>query len=373
MTAVLDEPRAAGRTLQAIAEEVERIEESKADFIADTRKMGYQADGNGQVLTIDDVAADGGLGIYGIRPVAHEQIALHCGIPKTFYDRLRNGVPAKNGRGARKPIPELLAHNVETIWREQPAKRMVRTLDGKARAFLSNRYRRLDHYDLMEAILPTIAEMPSPIVGGEVTERRLYITVALPKIQADIRVGDPVQAGFIIQNSEVGLGALSVQMRVFRLVCKNGMIAPDYSSRKYHVGKQAEEMEAAYRVYSDATLKADDAAFFMKVRDVIKAAADETKFKAIAISMRELTETEPMADPVGAVERLGKRLAITEGEQKGLLSHLVQGGDLTAYGALNAVTRLAQDAEDFDRRIELEKAGGQLLGVTEKDWAAIAA
>ena len=37
---------------------------------------------------------------------------------------------------------------------------MVRTLDGNARAFLSDRYRRLDNYDLLAHVLPMLRELP---------------------------------------------------------------------------------------------------------------------------------------------------------------------------------------------------------------------
>lgn len=377
MTAVVEEtPRARGRTLQALAEEVDRIQKASADYIADTRQMGFHCTEDGEcMLAIDSAEEDGGLGEFGIRPVAHEQIALYTGIPKVFYDRLRFGREAKSGRGAREALPELLAHNVETIFRAQPAKRMVRTLDGKARAFLSNRYRRLDNYHLLEvAVLPTVAEMPGAIVDGEVTERRLYLNVRLPKVEAEIKVGDPVQAGFLVTNSEVGLGRLGVQLRVYTLACKNGMVVPDFALTKYHVGKQiAGDGDEAYQFFADETLAADDHAYFLKVRDMVRAIADEAKFKQICIQLRELTETKPMENPVEAVKRLAKPLEITEKEQTGLLTHLVTGGDLTAYGAMNAVTRLAQDAGDYDRRYELESAGGKVLALTEQEWAAIAA
>ena len=37
---------------------------------------------------------------------------------------------------------------------------MVRTLDGQVRAVLSDRYRRLDNYDLAENVLPILQQLP---------------------------------------------------------------------------------------------------------------------------------------------------------------------------------------------------------------------
>jgi len=39
-----------------------------------------------------------------------------------------------------------------------PDRRMVRIMDGNVRAFLSDRYRRLDHLELCTAVLPVINE-----------------------------------------------------------------------------------------------------------------------------------------------------------------------------------------------------------------------
>ncbi|MDQ6772201.1 MAG: hypothetical protein M3024_04315 [Candidatus Dormibacteraeota bacterium] len=48
------------------------------------------------------------------------------------------------------------------------------------------------------------------------------------------------------------------------------------------------------------------------------------------------------------------------------------GGDLARYGALNAVTRAAQDAEDYDRATELEALGGVVLAMDHADWRPVA-
>ena len=40
--------------------------------------------------------------------------------------------------------------------REEGERQLLRTLDGKVRAVLSERYRRLDNYDLLEHVLPTL-------------------------------------------------------------------------------------------------------------------------------------------------------------------------------------------------------------------------
>jgi hypothetical protein len=135
----------------------------------------------------------------------------------------------------RAEAPFLLGANLGG-WLSQSDKRyMVRTLDGTARAFLSDRYRRIDNYEIAQATLPIIGGMPDAKVEScEVTENRMYIKVVNPRLEAEVQKGDIVQAGIVISNSEVGLGSVSVMPLVYRLACLNGMIVNDLGKRKYH-------------------------------------------------------------------------------------------------------------------------------------------
>lgn len=131
-----------------------------------------------------------------VSDLAHKQVAQHLGIPAPYYVRLRSEYPA------------LLDSNVNTLLAATPEgeRRMVRTIGGMARAFLSDRYRRLDNFDLLEAILPTLMEMPGlEIASCDVTEQKLYLKVTTSRIQAEVQPGDVVQSGLAVSNSEVGL------------------------------------------------------------------------------------------------------------------------------------------------------------------------
>ena len=84
------------------------------------------------------------------------------------------------------------------------------------------------------------------------------------------------------------------------------------------------------------------------------------------------TERRIVGDPAKAVEELAKPLNLTEGERGGVLRHLVEGGDLSAWGVANAVTRLAHDVDTYDRSVELERAGSAVIELPRTDWERIA-
>ena len=258
--------------------------------------------------------------------------------------------------------PKLLDENINSWLKFRAEKRMLRTLDGKLRAFLSNRYRRLDNLELVDHILPVIMQMKNcTIASCDITETHLYLKVINKSMKAEITEGDIVQAGFVVSNSEIGLGALKVEPLVYRLICKNGMISKDYAHKKYHTGRNVEDTDNAYELYSDETLQADDKAYFMKVQDIVSAAVDETKFMLTVDKMRQSKNITTGDNPIETVEVLGDKYLLNKNERASILRHFIIDRDFSQFGLINAVTRTSQDVEDYNRATELERIGGTIL------------
>lgn len=180
-----------------------------------------------------------------------------------------------------------------------------------------------------------------------------------------------VQAGVVISNSEVGLGAVSVQPLLYRLVCLNGMVINDFGQRKHHIGRAAKVMDDSFELYSDATIEAEDKAFLLKLRDVTRAAIEETRFNQIVDTLRESTDARITGPVQDVVELTGKSLGITQDEQDGVLKYLIEGGDLSLYGLSNAFTRFSQDVESYDRATALEGMGWQVATMPKTQWKEI--
>jgi len=268
--------------------------------------------------------------------------------------------------------PELLAANVNTWFQKAPQTRMVRTLDDTARAFLSDRYRRIDNFEVAEAILPLIADMPDATIEScQLTDKRMYLKVLNPRVQAEIVPGDIVQSGLLISNSEVGCGSVSVMPLVYRLVCTNGMIAADNGQRKYHVGR-LNESDDHFEIYRNITIEAEDKAFILKLQDIVRATADSIQFERIVTAMRTAADAKiTSADIPGVVQLASKAFGISDIEGKGVLDHLIRGKDLSLYGLANAVTRQAQDVISYDRSTELEMTGWDIMNMSRTDWRNI--
>ena len=349
-----------GLTIQQLAAKIAANQEDKKDFITPvkTLEMVLVPEQVGDRVIQQPNLVIEGQGTFGIRQTAHDQVGGHLVIPSKYYDRML------------RDQPQLLVDNVNTWLRTADNNRMVRTLGGSARAFLSDRYNRIENEEIANVALPILADIPGvQIVSSEVTERRMYIQAVTPRLEAEVKKGDVVQAGVVISNSEIGYGSVSISELDWRLWCLNGAIS-EKLLRAYHVGRQIDDNAA---LWADDTRKADDTAVLKKVRDMVRAAVDETRFNIRIEKMRNLVGIEMKAttDPARAVEVLAQKVKATDGERGGILSALIKGGDLTAWGFFNAVTAQAHTASSYDRAVQFEQAGGQLLELNKKEWAEV--
>lgn len=346
-----------GRTLQELAVEIQRQDEAKRDFLVPTSEMSMASDYDGVHFTVNEV------GDFGLTENAHRQLGEYCGIPAGYYNRLAE-------------YPDMLARNVNHwLGVRSGDNRMIRTLDGNARAFLSDRYRRIDNAQVAEAVLPMIGRLDGAEVKScEVTENRMYLKVVSPKLSAEVKVGDVVQAGLLISNSEIGNGSVVVAPLIYRLVCTNGMVAHDSDLkryRKHHVGR-VNEIDAEYTVLRDETVEAEDKALMMRLQDAVSSAISDAVFTEIVGKMREAAAAKIEAKTVPrVVELVAKEVGIQQSEQESVLGHLIEGGDLSLYGLGNAVTRAAQDVNSYDRSTELESIGYKVMTLHPARFNAI--
>lgn len=343
-----------GMSLNEMALELERRQNAQRDYLVDTRQMVFDATPDKTMLSL---VGDSVTTIFNVNEIANNQIGQAFDIPSKYFDRMR------------RDNPELLAQNVNSWFQKEPKRRMVRSLDDTVRAFVSDRYRRIDNFPIAEAILPILFTMPDVSVEScDITDQKMYIKVVNPRLTAEVTPGDIVQSGIIISNSEVGMGGLSIQPLVYRLVCKNGMVVNDAAMNKRHVGRGNQAMED-FSLYTDETLAADDRALLLKIKDTVRAVAEQVHFDRVVKLMREAKEAKITSTNIPAmVELTGKDFGFTKSEGQGILDYLIRGGDLTLFGMANAVTRAAQDVDSYDRSTTMESIGYDIMNMGRNKW-----
>jgi len=340
-----------GKTLTELALELTRQKETKKDYLVSTSVMKMANTGE-SIAVGEDLS-------FTVKDLAHKQIAQKYNIPTKYYDMMK------------KEAPSLLANNVNHWLSDRSDKRMIRTLDGSIRAFLSNSYRPLDNYNLAESILPKLLKTECKVVSSEITDERFYIKAITDRITAEVTKGDIVQSGICISNSEVGLGSLTVEPLVYRLVCTNGMIINDMATRKMHIGRKQVTSVDVTEFYRNETKLADDKAFWMKVEDTVDAVMDSNKFGIVVKALQDAAQAEIKGNPIKVVECTSSVLGLSDNEAGSVLRYLVSGGDLTKYGLANAVTRTSQDIDNYDSATVFEKLGSDIIYMPENTWTSI--
>lgn len=314
--------------------------------------------------------------------LVHTQIASHAKIDKRFYDYLR------------KNDPEALAWNVNRRWtRERNSQRMVRVLDGKIRAFLSDRYRRLENADLVAAVTPIIEQHGAVVHSCAVTDTKLYLKAVMDDVEAVIppkgmegvslaeararnvrghHLYARINPAIIIGNSEVGAGSLFVQFGIHTVECTNLASWNGNLFQKSHLGRMQKATDTAEEFLSTETQMLEDAALFARVRDVATAALDGRIFEKHVAQLRHARGLEvPREVSREVIEITGDRVGLTVAEREDVYGHFLESGDNTAYGIHSAVTRASQDVQSYDRATELETAGGDVIELAQGDWTAI--
>jgi len=347
-----------GKTIQELAAEVQRREAEKRDFVTDTRLMDAvgTAEETSVLLRVSDIDY---WEEFRPTPVFHQQVSDTLGIPKKYYDRMI------------QEAPELWAKNVNHWLHEDPKRRMVRTLGGDARAFLSPRYRRLDNFALMEAVLPVLAKTDMIVRSAEITESRLWLKVSFPSKQMEVKKGDIIEVGFALSNSEVGLGAVRVEPLLLRLVCMNGAIVNDAAIRQLHIGRSTGgDSDIVEELISDRTMALEDAAFWNKVRDVVVAFLKDGSKDALMSRIEQAMGRE-VKKPEASIKVLAKTHGLADKEADSILGYLVSGGELSAWGLSQAVSRFSQDIPNYDRATDLEYLAGNIITLPARDWKVL--
>jgi hypothetical protein len=330
--------------LVGLVEELKRQKMNSLDIIADDNEI--------YVIAHEELGLMLGVIDHGRWPLtewAHTQLAEKTGIPKKYYDRMREAEEY-----------ELLAENINTWLRD--GRKLIRILDGKVRAILSDRYRIIDNYDLVFLALDEFQKRETiEIHRIDLTETMLYIKAIDRTLTETIKEQDIVYGGLVIRNSEVGASALRIEPFILRKVCANGLILPR-TLKKIHLGRQITEIEDVD--WSDETKELEDKAFWSKVRDVIRATFDKQTFQSWVEKLKESTKIE-IKKPIEAVNNIVGHLGLSEEQKQKLLMHF---SEPTKYGLINAVTNLASQTKNADEQVRLEEFAGEILQSPLKDF-----
>lgn len=329
-------------TMQDLAQQLMHVEQTSRDFQAPSQLISV-ADGK---LDLHDV------GQFDLTDIGHKQLAARTGIPAQYYDRMREA-------GGQR----FLEQHVNFWLSTDPKHLTIRTLDNKARAVLGGRYLPVDNYDLLNCAGPLFNDMQLEITALSLTEQRFYMQAISPKLQGEVRVGDIVQFGISIANSEIGMSSIALEEFNYRLVCNNGMVSKNHYKRR-HVTRQAQGSEITY---AQDTLKADAQALLLTFRDTLRHVVSPANMERQLTAMRGAAARDVKVTLGEVAEITRKKIDLNKGETDNFVTNLAKSGDFTQWGLANAITAIAKDAPP-DRAYELEKAGAGIVNMTANQF-----
>jgi hypothetical protein len=378
-----------GMPFETLVHRVEQEATLRRDLYCPTDQMSLVSDASGSCLSTP-------LGPLRMRPLAHQHLAMMCDIDRRYYERLRT------------QAPDLFDQNVNHWLKNSPPRqRIVRAVEGEAgtdvRAILSSRFALLDNDALLRMVEPVIAEQGLSIESCDVGEDTLTLKMVSKRLTGDVKVGDTVQAGLIIRNSEIGLNSVQASVFLKRLVCANGMVVNTRAGRgavRRHVGRDWSAPGHRSKGLLQGTSSGSSTGsspgpsfagpYFGPVPDNVErdkwergiwdqlqeSLRNSLNAGAFSDLLERLKLTTQMQTRLGldeVVERVGSTFHLRTHEQNTVLHHLSRDEDvsrdgLNLWGLLNAVTRTAEDVEQYDRATALEELGGELALLSPRAW-----
>ena len=279
---------------------------------------------------------------FSITDPCHDQIAERLEIPARYYHKMAS------------EAPELLAENVNTWLRGGNKEFFLRGLGDSVRAFLSDRYRVIDHLDILYCALNELQAHEAETEDCFLSETEMNLKVRSNQLQDFIRHRDDlIIGGLLLTNSETGHRALRIEPRTFRVQCTNGMVIEEAMTRQVHLGNGDDGF---------------DDMVYLSIRRSIRELF--SRFGEIVLTLREATEIK-VRNPQRVIHNLVEHYRLSETQKENILIAFGAEPEADKYGIANAVTRAAQREESWERNLELERIGGKLLTLSEerlRDW-----
>lgn len=355
-------------SLEALLIEVQRQSNVKRDFIANTESQA-RVSLEGSTLYMD-LLRPGAVLLerLTISENAHRQIASRLNIPWKFYDRLLND------------HPDLVQQNVNQLFKREPETRMFRVLDGEVRAFLSDRFLRLDNEEVLANTLPSIVkgDYQTTILSSNVSANAMNLKILFTGDELAHEVaranGRPriVRPGFRLSNSETGGGKIKIEAFFYDDYCTNGCVFGTcslYSFSRSHIGGRVTGNENLELV-SSRTQSLENELILSQVNDAMQTLGNPDNVRTMADSLRAAANTDKVKDPIRAVELLANNMQLRDKEKDSMLATFLRDQDYTKFGLASAVTEVANNESitSYSRACEIENIGGRVLSLNESAW-----
>lgn len=212
---------------------------------------------------------------------------------------------------------------------------------GNVRAIHSGKYLPITNAEIIDSF--QFKDFNPKVKRIHISDEYMSLALTNPNKRVKVKVGDEIEFGFELNNSETGFKRFSLNEYIYRLICTNGAVAEDTQSSvsKIHLGGSDNFDLKEYLICAQNFLE-NGAKVYAKAFEKMK----DSKY-----TDREL-------------ERLGTDIRFSLGKKDAVdLVDRWLDKDLSVYDVYNDVTEIAHTTErlTFEKRQKLEKVGGKIL------------
>lgn len=343
---------------------LEKQDKLKKDFVAPSTSLHF-TDGK-LMVTKDKVDI-----IYTPTKVFHAQVCGKLEIPKTYYDKMLNVATG------------LLDNNVNHWLKGFDKSMLVRTFEDEnktARAFLSDRYSMVDNYEILFETLEAIRAtgIAVEVQQAELSENRMYLKVVCPEIEVKATellkqyartktVGDGVMSGFVLSNSEIGMGAFNIMPRAVILACNNGLVVAKDALKRIHLGASMEELDFSK---NSAVKQANIRLIKEQVKHAVSIFLSKKYLEKTINLYTELGNKEITAPVANVIEVVSKEFSLSDERKSNILNYFIKGADTRRIGLVNAITEECQTLLNPDDKHDSEVMSYDVLHKMDRIEAA---
>lgn len=321
------------------------------DRVVPAKSLKFTVEGEELQITFPDA----GRTQEGFHRHAVSQAASRAEMPLSYIDKLM-------GKGQWGK--ELVAENLNQLYANTSPKTRVltRSVNDQVRGFLSDAYRRLDSRPIVDQFIAAVQAFGGIPLDGFALETRIAIKAVLPMVFEPVP-NEVLIFGVALENSDFGNGALSLRTFIERLACTNRMISNE-DLRKIHLGARlGEDLGLSERTYL-----LDSQTMASAVNDIVTKSLSAESVNGLLENIKMANEQK--IQPAQMQEFLKRHLSkeeagrVIEAYNSPEIEMLPPGN--TTYRMANAISWIANQTKDEDRRLDLMHVSGLVLDPPKK-------
>lgn len=386
-------------SLEEAIQKLQELKERRRDFVIPVQNMRMNYAGEIEVSGVmaKENSELAGLGVtmtpevlkLNSNEVANRHIAGRFNIPYKYWDKCLSELPCV----AMYNLNGWIAKEVEDKGNDKARRMLVRTYmneaggtEGTLRALLSDKYLMYDNLNVLAVALKAVKEandnhgLNIQVDKCDLSEKKMYVRFVCPSIEQEapdalqnyvdpnngenggLGISNGIVTGFVLSNSEVGMGSLSISPRVTVLACRNGMIWKEEGFRRMHLGAKMSEGEM---IWKDDTKAANIVVVEKQLRDMIEKYVNP-EFLGERVADIEDMAARKLENPVECCKNMCQAIGMSEGEMDGIFEQFVKQRDTSSvFSVAQAITGHAHYVNP-ERREELEVAATGLMNLVDK-------